>query len=468
MILLSSSLVIVSESAMAYSWSDDFSDSGLNPRWTKGGIGDIGISPEFSNLYAKSYDGDHVDDWHGPFIRTEIPRSTDFDISAQFRCIAMQDKISRVMIRVLDQSGSQIFSFGWSDIQAVNNKAEIGLYGSSFSSPIFKTESSFLYSIFHDKNISFTRSGQDISFYIDDSLVYNGVSNQTPAYFIDVAFLKYRNQCTVDVLEVNRISVITENAELPGVPENLDINPGDEYAYLSWSPPAYSGGLPITNYKIYRGDAIGNESYLTTIGNKLFYNDTGLTNDLEYYYKVSAMNSLGEGPSASVSVNLTTNTTVPPDDPPNDPVDPPDDNPVDDPDPIDRDDDGIEDNADAFPDDPAASVDTDDDGMPDDWNDGYDEEDSTSDLEVDIDDDNDDILDTEDPDDDNDGILDNQEDDITSWKDNFSLTSSIITVLALLIGIIIAMLFMRSGNNSESSKDSDDESKDSKSRKRKT
>ena len=242
---------------------------------------------------------------------------------------------------------------------------------------------------------------------------------------------------------MNSISVSTGGTGLPGAPENLDIYSGDQYASLSWSPPADSGGLPITNYKIYRGNATGNESYLTTINNTLFYNDTGLTNGLEYFYKISAVNSFGEGPSVSGSVNLTSNTTDDPDDPIDDPVSggshP------------DTDDDGIEDDADAFPDDPAASVDTDDDGMPDDWNEGYTEEDSTSGLEVDIDDDNDGIPDTEEDD-----YNDISTDDLTSWKDNFTPTSSIITLIFLLIGIIIFILFVKSGDNSQSSKDPDD------------
>ncbi|MFC1779696.1 DUF1566 domain-containing protein [Thermodesulfobacteriota bacterium] len=50
---------------------------------------------------------------------------------------------------------------------------------------------------------------------------------------------------------------------------------------------------------------------------------------------------------------------------------------------VDFDGDGIQDNADAFPTDPAASVDTDGDEYPDRWNDGYTQADSTTGLELD-------------------------------------------------------------------------------------
>jgi hypothetical protein len=61
----------------------------------------------------------------------------------------------------------------------------------------------------------------------------------------------------------------------------------------------------------------------------------------------------------------------------------------------DTDGDGVENDEDAFPNDPAASVDTDGDGMPDDWNDGKSAADSTSDpvLVRDNDDDNDGLSD---------------------------------------------------------------------------
>ena len=65
---------------------------------------------------------------------------------------------------------------------------------------------------------------------------------------------------------------------------------------------------------------------------------------------------------------------------------------------IDSDGDGVFDDYDAFPDDPAASVDSDYDGMPDDWNpDATDEQIANSPLTVDDDDDNDGIPDISDP-----------------------------------------------------------------------
>jgi fibronectin type 3 domain-containing protein len=81
---------------------------------------------------------------------------------------------------------------------------------------------------------------------------------------------------------------------------------GNTQNVLNW-PAATGNGASITNYKIYRGATAGSETLLTTIGNVLTYTDTGLTNGTTYYYKVSAVNSVGEGPLSN-EINLTPGT----------------------------------------------------------------------------------------------------------------------------------------------------------------
>jgi fibronectin type 3 domain-containing protein len=71
---------------------------------------------------------------------------------------------------------------------------------------------------------------------------------------------------------------------------------GDSLVELSWDPPSDSGGSTITNYTIYRGTSQGGESFLITIGDELYYADANLTNGQTYYYVVSAINGVGEGP----------------------------------------------------------------------------------------------------------------------------------------------------------------------------
>ena len=82
----------------------------------------------------------------------------------------------------------------------------------------------------------------------------------------------------------------------PDAPENLNATAGDAEAALNWQAPAFNGGSPIINYKIYRGLSPGGETFYTDAGNFLTYTNTGLTNGTVYYYKVSAVNIVGESP----------------------------------------------------------------------------------------------------------------------------------------------------------------------------
>ncbi|WP_349361998.1 alkaline phosphatase family protein [Streptomyces sp. PH10-H1] len=86
----------------------------------------------------------------------------------------------------------------------------------------------------------------------------------------------------------------------PGAPTGLTASAGNGQNSLSWTAPASNGGVSITSYKVYRGTSPGTETLLTSggcsaLGTVLSCTDTGLTNGQTYYYKVSAVNSLGEG-----------------------------------------------------------------------------------------------------------------------------------------------------------------------------
>ncbi len=91
-------------------------------------------------------------------------------------------------------------------------------------------------------------------------------------------------------------------------PQNLIATPGDGQVTLNWQEPASDGGSTIMNYMIYRGTSSGGEALIATIGNVLVYADTGITNGQTYYYKVSAVNGVGEG-TQSNELKVTLNAT---------------------------------------------------------------------------------------------------------------------------------------------------------------
>ncbi|GAA2148819.1 hypothetical protein GCM10009760_41310 [Kitasatospora kazusensis] len=89
-------------------------------------------------------------------------------------------------------------------------------------------------------------------------------------------------------------------ATVPGAPTGLTATAGTGQAALSWTPPSNTGGENITSYKVYRGTASGGETLLTGggcsgLGAVTSCTDTGLTAGQTYYYKVSAVNGVGEG-----------------------------------------------------------------------------------------------------------------------------------------------------------------------------
>lgn len=68
---------------------------------------------------------------------------------------------------------------------------------------------------------------------------------------------------------------------------------------LSWQAPASSGSSPVTGYRIYRGTASRAETFLVAVGTVTGYNDRTTTNGVRYYYRVTAANAAGEGPSSN-------------------------------------------------------------------------------------------------------------------------------------------------------------------------
>src|SRR3989442_14289050 len=63
--------------------------------------------------------------------------------------------------------------------------------------------------------------------------------------------------------------------------------------------PTSDGGSAITGYNVYRGTSTGTEAFLTPLGPVLTYTDGGVTAGVTYYYEVTAVNAVGEGPKTA-------------------------------------------------------------------------------------------------------------------------------------------------------------------------
>jgi len=87
----------------------------------------------------------------------------------------------------------------------------------------------------------------------------------------------------------------------PGAPSIEEIAAGRGEVRVRWASPLDTGGLPVTGFAVYRRTAGGNATLLATLPLQLEFTDGGLAYDQSYYYQVSAVNAIGEGPRSSVS-----------------------------------------------------------------------------------------------------------------------------------------------------------------------
>ena len=85
----------------------------------------------------------------------------------------------------------------------------------------------------------------------------------------------------------------------PSAAQNLIAAAGDAQVTLTWQAPASGGSSAIIGYKVYRGTTSGSEALLVSLGTVLTYLDTGAANGQIYYYQVSAVNGVGEGPKSN-------------------------------------------------------------------------------------------------------------------------------------------------------------------------
>ncbi|MFI5100987.1 MAG: fibronectin type III domain-containing protein, partial [Actinomycetes bacterium] len=83
-------------------------------------------------------------------------------------------------------------------------------------------------------------------------------------------------------------------AAAPGSPVLGAITGSPKGIQLSWTVPA-SNGSPISAYRIYRGKTSGSEVFLVRVVGSTAYRDTNLVSKGVYFYRVSAVNGVGEG-----------------------------------------------------------------------------------------------------------------------------------------------------------------------------
>lgn len=98
-----------------------------------------------------------------------------------------------------------------------------------------------------------------------------------------------------NLVRTTQLNLSVNTLTVPDAPTNLSAGPGIGQISLDWEPPAFIGGSPLTGYKVYRSSFSGGESApaIATVGSSA-YLDSGLSSGTAYYYKISALNVVGE------------------------------------------------------------------------------------------------------------------------------------------------------------------------------
>lgn len=93
---------------------------------------------------------------------------------------------------------------------------------------------------------------------------------------------------------------IVVSVEVPGAPAIGTATAGNTQATVSFTPPAFTGGMPVTGYTV-----TSNPGGTTATGTSSPITVTGLTNGTAYTFTVTASNAIGRGPASSASNSVT-------------------------------------------------------------------------------------------------------------------------------------------------------------------
>jgi hypothetical protein len=133
---------------------------------------------------------------------------------------------------------------------------------------------------------------------VTNSYIDNAVTNGT-TYYYQVSAVN----AVGEGARSNEVSLRPVAPQPPSAPQNLTAaapKPKNKTGViLNWTAPASSGSSAVTGYRIYRSTSSGTEAFYVSTGNVLTYTDTGTTSGVQYYYRVTAVNSAGESPQSN-------------------------------------------------------------------------------------------------------------------------------------------------------------------------
>ncbi|MGA1819661.1 MAG: PQQ-binding-like beta-propeller repeat protein [Thermoplasmatota archaeon] len=147
----------------------------------------------------------------------------------------------------------------------------------------------------------------------DETTEERGYIGQTDRYglaYMDI-FVEYYHTYHYTIVAINSIGESDESDEvigtpfeesrLPGPPTQVSHSVNGYKITLQWAPPEDEGTSKVDNYRVYRYDAFGNVEKESVVLTDLFYTEQVPELDTYYYYRVTAISEVGEGPTSSMA-----------------------------------------------------------------------------------------------------------------------------------------------------------------------
>ncbi|UCF08234.1 MAG: fibronectin type III domain-containing protein, partial [Thermoplasmata archaeon] len=133
-----------------------------------------------------------------------------------------------------------------------------------------------------DRNLNIIEIGNSTNY--NDSNITNGV---TYSYMISAVNIVGEGPASEDINATPRGA--------PWAPRELHAASGDSFVFLQWNSPESDEGSPIINYTVFRRINGEEYSFLDATEGVAHYNDSRVENGISYFYKVRAVNGVGEG-----------------------------------------------------------------------------------------------------------------------------------------------------------------------------
>ena len=124
------------------------------------------------------------------------------------------------------------------------------------------------------------------------SYTVTGLANGTTYYFTADAVND------ADLHSVASAEASAVPLTVPGAPGGLTATAGNGQVSLTWKAPASDGGAQITSYNVYQGTTQNVSGKPVASPGATSVTVKNLTNGTAYYFKVTAVNTAGEGPAS--------------------------------------------------------------------------------------------------------------------------------------------------------------------------